>query len=207
MSLRKLNKTIKVTTGVLRKLEKLKKRFRVRAINDVIVGLLKAYEEYEILKEMQKTEAKIEIPTPYLASSPEKEAKGQIPENKCIYRCFNEKEGLVYCAKDFLEKGKMHKVTPQFCQTCWELQLKKKREKEEKQKEREISLIKRNIHYYQERIRKRLKEEEEKQKEAPFYCALKNQGFKDISKLPCLENPMFKCPNEKCHKKVLEMIK
>jgi len=207
MSLRKLNKTIKVTTGVLRKLERLKKRFRVRAINDVIVGLLKAYEEYEVLKEMQKKEEKIEIPMPNQVTFREKEAMGQIPENKCIYRSFNEKEGLVYCAKDFLEKGKMHKVTPQFCQTCWELQLKKRKEKEEKQKEIETKLIKRNIHYYQERIRKRLKEEEEKEKETPFYCALKNQGFKDISKLPCIENPMLKCPNEKCHKKVLEMIK
>ena len=46
----------------------------------------------------------------------------QLPQNenknKCIYRSLNPK-GYVECAKDFAKKGKIYKVSVEFCNKCW----------------------------------------------------------------------------------------
>jgi len=225
----KLTETVKLDKATKKRLERLKKgefkrRYKVRSINDVIKKLLEIWDEYQIIK--AETSEKSEKSEKYEETVLLKEEIQDIcyncanysfcacdwkhkpeevkehgcfkPRNQCVFRS-ERPDGKIDCAKDFAKSGKIHIVTKEFCDKCWERKQKARELYEKRKRELEMKLMKKNIHETAERIRKR--------EEQGIFCVLKNRYFKDLMQLPCIENPMFSCPNEECHKKILEKMK
>lgn len=231
----KANKTIKVTLGNLKRLDKLKKgdfkrRYKVKSHNDVIEKLLDAYDEYVILKEQQKgivetgkiAEKTVET-TMQEEESPDvcydcskiarcvnpwmhnglNEIKAQHcfePRNHCVYRTQN-KDQNIDCAKDFAKNGKIHQVTKDFCDKCWErkeafLNRLKKLDAPKETSAPESSLIKpkENIVELPKTI----------ECDGSIYRIEKP---KHLLNLPCFQNPMFQCQNPECNKLLQQYMK
>jgi len=226
-------KTVKVTLGIQKRLERLKKgefkrKYKTKSINDVIEKLLDAYDEYVILKEQQKgivetgkiakasIEGEIEEELPDVCPDcieciscnsnahgyPEEvKARGCFkPRNQCIFRTEAKKEGMIDCAKDFARTGKIHDVSKDFCDKCWE------------RKKVFLSKMKKPISQQQEPKTEAVPKQEEEQVELPKTIECDNSIFrieepKHLLNLPCFVNPMFPCPNPECQKLLQKYMK
>lgn len=62
------------------------------------------------------------------------------------------------CAKDFDQKGRIHKVSDDFCEKCWERQQRKK----VGERTQQVESMKAEIHRYQERVNQTVKEQKER---------------------------------------------
>jgi len=107
-----------------------------------------------------------------------------IARNKCVFRTTSEK-GKVDCAKDYARSGRIHKVTHEFCDNCWNRKkaMMKKMGRTQEVSERPISI------------------------ECSMEGMFKIEKPSDLLKLPCIDKPSLKCTNTKCNEYVLSLMK
>lgn len=230
---KKLTKTIKVSLGNQKRLDRLKKgdfkrKFKTKSINDVITQLLDIYDEYVIIKtqfggiietgkiaeqslkdKIQKKPSKEIQPIdicpdcadfsnckkPFIRNFERVKNEGCFNiRNECVYRTRN---GLtIDCAKDFSKTGRIHHVSIEFCNNCWQ---------------------RKKAHYQKETVgkssvSKSIKVEATigKKDISIVHCPLKGRIFinkpSDLENLPCLKNLNFNCEFRKNCEKHLETL-
>jgi len=103
-----------------------------------------------------------------------------VPRNQCVFRSERE-DGKIDCAKDFAKTGKIHVVSKEFCDKCWERK-KAIRERIQRKRQDEYYCILKSRYY----------------------------KVSELNQLECIiKNPSWHCPNVACFerlKKFLEVI-
>lgn len=210
-----------------------KRKYNVKSINDVIEKLLDVYDDYVILKEQSKgivetgevaektlegeviEEEEEPSPCPDCAkysscTSPNlgdnaREIRAHFcfsPRNACVYRTEN-KEGMIDCAKDFARTGKIHNVSKDFCDKCWE------RKKAVLQKMKKVEAPPRTEAPSPVQVQAPPKIEEKLELPKTITCnnsIYRIEEPKHLLNLPCFVNPMFPCPNSECQKLIHQWI-
>lgn len=108
-----------------------------------------------------------------------------LPELPCPYASWHDKKKLlVDCGKDFSKKGKLYTIPFEACKRCYLRKLHIRQKKGEKQ-----SILPQT-----------------------YYCTLKDETHRlnspaDLQKLYCVKDPMYICPNTKCHQQVMKLLR
>lgn len=104
--------------------------------------------------------------------------------NQCVFRTIGNDE-KVDCAKDYARTGRIHKVTKEFCDNCWN---RKKAMMKKMGKSQDLSETTINI-------------------PCSIEGTFKIEKSSDLLKLPCIDNPSLNCKNTKCNEHVLSLMK
>lgn len=224
-------KSLKVTLGTKKRLERLKKgefkrKFKVRSLNDVIDKLLDIYDEYVIIKNTFKGTIQT----------------GQISE-KTLKEFPKTKEQWLNNIREESEDIREH---PDICPDCARYpRCTREWIHDPEEVEANKCFIPANQCYFRsirddskidcakdfaqkgkihivsvefcrkcwERKKRHFKKQEKEENGViRHYCGVKDTTFiikkeTDFLQLPCLKDPMFKCKSEKCHEHVLKLIK
>lgn len=107
-----------------------------------------------------------------------------VPRNRCVFRTSSQ-DGKVDCAKDYARTGRIHKVTLEFCDNCWNRKkaMMKKMGKSQDVSQRPINIL------------------------CSIEGTFKIEKASDLLKLPCINNPSLNCKNTKCNEYVLKLMK
>jgi len=134
----KKDKMIRISYENWKAINKLKKKLKFKSINQVISVLLnveivrkkqkKIKLENDVIKKEEidlclfcKNNSECSELWKHKPSEVKKHGCFVFYEN-CIYKS-PEQNGIIYCAKDFIETGKLHVYPIQECEKCWKAQI------------------------------------------------------------------------------------
>jgi len=221
--------TIVVSEGTNTRLDRLKKKWKMRNKDLVIKRLIDDEDQLAILKEQTKGVIEVgEIAEKTLEDAEKREEYNFCqdcltfprcvdhecnmpryeqpscfrPKPSCVFKSVRNEDQKIDCAKDFSRMGKIHIVSAEFCSKCWD---------------RKQAYL---------RIGKQSEPHQEKPSmptpavtQAPStdiktiecdyhgFSSYRITSTKELAYLPCLRNIGLACPNKECEKKVEKLMK
>jgi hypothetical protein len=223
--------TIVVSEGTNTRLDRLKKKWKMRNKDLVIKRLIDDQEQLAILKEQTKGLIEIgEIAESTLENAEKREEYNFCqdcltftkcvdhecnmpryekpscfrPKPSCVFKSVRKEDQKIDCAKDFSRMAKIHIVSAEFCSQCWD-------------RKQTLPYLKngKQLEPYQEKPSMptpavtQASSTDIKTIECDYhgFSSYRITSSKELAYLPCLRNVGLVCPNKECEKKVEKLMK
>jgi hypothetical protein len=228
--------TIVVSEGTNTRLDRLKKKWKMRNKDLVIKRLIDDQEQFAILKEQTKGLIEVgEIAEKSLENADKREEhdfcqdcitlwkcvdhKSKMPSYEppscfspkpsCVFKSVRTEDQKIDCAKDFSRMGKIHIVSAEFCSKCWDRKLadfKGKQPEPHQEKQPEPHQEKPSMPTSPVT---QAPSTDIKTIECDYhgFSSYRITSTKELAYLPCLRNVGLACPNKECGKKVETLMK
>jgi len=228
--------TIVVSEGTNTRLDRLKKKWKMRNKDLVIKRLIDDEDQLALLKE--QTEGLIEvgeIAEKTLENAEKREERNFCencitlwkcvapecnvsryeqpscfsPKPSCVFKSIRKEDQKIDCAKDFSRMGKIHIVSAEFCSKCWDRKLadfKGKQPEPHQEKQPESHQEKSSMPTAPVT---QAPSTDIKTIECDYhgFSSYRITSLKELAHLPCLRNVGLACPNKECEKKVEKLMK
>ena len=220
--------SIGISEGTNTRLERLKKKWKMRNKDLVIKRLIDDEDQLALLKE--QTEGLIEVGEiaektlenaekreeynfcqdcitfwkcvdPKSKMSSYEQPSCFSPKPSCVFKSVRKEDQKIDCAKDFSRMGKIHIVSAEFCSKCWDRKLADFKGKQPEPHQEKPSMP--NLPVIQ------APSTDIKTIECDYhgFSNYRITSRKELANLPCLKNIGLACPNKECQKKVETLMR